>query len=168
MPQTEQRHCFAVLVHNEPGILARIAGLFSGRGYNIDSLTVSEVDEEAHSSRLNIVTRGTAAVIEQIRAQLGRLIPVQRVADLTTQGDVIERDLALLKVSVTEQNRAAIMKHAEQSKAHPVYVGKNTMIFELAGHPDDIDTLVGLLRPLGLIEISRTGVAAIGRGDETL
>ncbi|QDL90487.1 acetolactate synthase small subunit [Paroceanicella profunda] len=159
-----ERHIIAVLVDNESGVLARVIGLFSGRGFNIDSLTVAEVDHMGHLSRITVVTSGTPEVIEQIKAQLGRLVPVVDVHDLTVEAPHVERELALVKVRGTGANRVEAMRMGEVFRAHIVDTTLESFVFELTGAPDKIDTFIELMRPLGLINVARTGVAAITRG----
>jgi acetolactate synthase-1/3 small subunit len=161
---TTRAATISVLVENEAGVLARVIGLFSGRGYNIDSLTVAPVDDERARSRINIVTSGTAMVIEQIKAQLGRLVPVHRVADLSQEGPHLARELALIKVVGTGESRSEALRLAEAFRARVVDATTESFVFEMTGTPDKLDAFVGLMRPLGLVEVSRTGVAAIARG----
>jgi acetolactate synthase I/III small subunit len=154
----------SVLVDNEPGVLARVIGLFSGRGYNIDSLTVSETNHEKHQSRITIVTRGTAAVIEQIIHQLERLVPIHSVADLTKDGNGIERELALIKVAGTGEKRIEALRLAEIFRANVIDASIEHFVFELTGRTSKIEQFIAIMSNLGLVEISRTGIAAIGRG----
>ena len=161
-------HTISVLVDNEAGVLARVIGLFSGRGYNIDSLTVAEVDDGAHTSRITVVTTGTPMVIEQIKAQLGRLVPVHRVVDLTVETDSVERELALIKVSGKGDARVEALRMSEAFRARVVDATPDSFVFELTGRTGKIDAFIGLMRPLGLKEVSRTGVAAIARGAEAM
>ncbi|MCZ7657975.1 MAG: acetolactate synthase small subunit [Xanthobacteraceae bacterium] len=161
-----ERHTLAVLVDNEPGVLARVIGLFSGRGYNIDSLTVSETEHEKHLSRITIVTTGTPMVIEQIRNQLERLVPVHRVVDLTVHGATIERELAMVKVRGRGDHRVEALRLADAFRARVIDATTESFVFEITGRSDKIDQFVGLMLPLGLVEVSRTGVVAIGRGPE--
>lgn len=154
----------SVLVENEAGVLARVIGLFSGRGYNIDSLTVAPVDEAGLRSRINIVTSGTEMVIEQIKAQLDRLVPVHRVADLSQQGPHLAREMALLKVVGTGEHRSEALRLADAFRARVVDATTSSFIFEMTGNSDKIDAFAALMRPLGLAEVSRTGVAALARG----
>ena len=161
-------HTISVLVDNEAGVLARVIGLFSGRGFNIDSLTVAEVDDGAHTSRITIVTTGTPMVIEQIKAQLGRLVPVHRVVDLTVETDSVERELALIKVSGKGEARVEALRMSEAFRARVVDATPDSFVFELTGRTEKIDAFIGLMRPLGLKEVSRTGVAAIARGAEAM
>ena len=161
-------HTISVLVDNEAGVLARVIGLFSGRGYNIDSLTVAEVDDGARTSRITVVTTGTPMVIEQIKAQLGRLVPVHRVVDLTVETDSVERELALIKVSGKGEARVEALRMSEAFRARVVDATPKSFVFELTGRTEKIDAFIGLMRPLGLKEVSRTGVAAIARGAEAM
>jgi len=161
-----ERHTLAAIVDNEPGVLARVIGLFSGRGYNIESLTVAEVDRANELSRINLVTTGTPMVIEQIKAQLNRLIPVHSVQDLTENGPHIERELALIKVRAVGENRAESLRLAEIFRARVVDTTAESFIFELTGPADKLDTFIGLMAPIGLVELARTGAAAMARGSE--
>ena len=161
-------HTISVLVDNEAGVLARVIGLFSGRGYNIDSLTVAEVDDGAHTSRITVVTTGTPMVIEQIKAQLGRLVPVHRVVDLTLETDSVERELALIKVSGRGEARVEALRMSEAFRACVVDATPDSFVFELTGRTEKINAFISLMRPLGLKEVSRTGVAAIARGAEAM
>ncbi|HCQ82131.1 MAG TPA: acetolactate synthase small subunit [Rhodobiaceae bacterium] len=161
-------HTISVLVDNEAGVLARVIGLFSGRGYNIDSLTVAEVDDDDHTSRITIVTNGTPMVIEQIKAQLGRLVPVHHVMDLTVETDSVERELALIKVAGRGEARVEALRMSEAFRARVVDATPDSFVFELTGRTEKIDAFIGLMRPLGLKEVSRTGVAAIARGAEAM
>ena len=161
-------HTISVLVDNEAGVLARVIGLFSGRGYNIDSLTVAEVDDGAHTSRITVVTTGTPMVIEQIKAQLGRLVPVPRVVDLTVETDSVERELALIKVSGKGEARVEALRMSEAFRARVVDATPDSFVFELTGRTEKINAFISLMRPLGLKEVSRTGVAAIARGVEAM
>jgi acetolactate synthase-1/3 small subunit len=154
----------SVLVDNEPGVLARVIGLFSGRGYNIDSLTVTETEHEKHLSRITIITRGTPAVIEQIKHQLERLVPVHRVRDLTVEGASVERELALVKVAGKGEKRIEALRMAEIFRAQVVDTSIEHFVFEVTGKPSKIETFIQLMTELGLVEVSRTGIAAIGRG----
>jgi acetolactate synthase-1/3 small subunit len=163
-----ERHTIAVLVDNEAGVLARVIGLFSGRGYNIESLTVAEVDHAAHTSRITIVTSGTPQVFEQIAAQLGRLVPVHRVVDWTVQKPGIEREMALIKVAGTGEKRVEALRLSEAFRARVLDTTHTSFVFEITGAPDKIDAYIELMRPLGLVDVSRTGVAAISRGPESM
>jgi acetolactate synthase-1/3 small subunit len=158
----------SVLVDNEAGVLARVIGLFSGRGYNIDSLTVAPVDDERGRSRINVVTSGTEMVIEQIKAQLDRLVPVHRVADLTLEGPHVAREMALVKVIGRGEHRAEALRLADAFRARVVDATTESFVFEMTGSTDKLDAFVELMRPLGLAEVSRTGVAAIARGTRTI
>lgn len=161
---TKERHTLAVLVDNEPGVLARVIGLFAGRGYNIESLTVAEVDHTGHHSRITIVTEGTPQVIEQIKAQLGRIVPVHKVHDLTVEGPTIERELALVKVHGDGEKRVEALRLADIFRANAVDSTLESFVFEITGTPEKIDAFADLMRPLGLVEVARTGVAALSRG----
>ncbi len=158
----------SVLVENEAGVLARVVGLFSGRGYNIESLTVAPVEDGRNRSRINIVTSGTAMVIEQIKAQLDRLVPVHRVADLTQQGPHLAREMALIKVVGRGNDRAEALRLADAFRARVVDATVESFVFEMTGSSDKLDAFVELMRPLGLAEVSRTGVAALARGTRTI
>ncbi|MEO0484290.1 MAG: acetolactate synthase small subunit [Pseudomonadota bacterium] len=160
----KERHTLAVIVENEPGVLARVIGLFSGRGYNIESLTVAEVDHTGHLSRITVVTIGTPQIITQIIAQLGRIVSVHEVHDLTTEGPAVERELALLKVSGQGEKRVEAMRIAEIFRASVVDSTLASFVFEVTGTPEKIDALAELMRPLGLVEMARTGVVALARG----
>ncbi|MDB5590123.1 acetolactate synthase small subunit [Enterovirga sp.] len=164
--QATRRHTLAVIVDNEPGVLARIAGLFSGRGYNIESLTVSETEHQKHLSRITIVTAGTDATLAQIKAQLERLVPVHRVVDLTVQGDAIERELALVKVEGRGDHRVEAMRLASAFGARTVDATLTSFVFELTGTTDEVERFLSLMVAVGLVEVSRTGVAAMGRGGQ--
>ena len=168
MPEPIERHTIAVLVDNEPGILARVVGLFSGRGYNIDSLTVSETESQKHLSRITIVTSGTPAVIEQIENQLRRLVPTHKVTNWSSQKAGIEREMALIKVSGSGDKRVEALRMADAFRARPVDTTHASFVFEITGAPGKIDSFIDLMRPLGLVEVSRTGVAAISRGPEAM
>ena len=159
-----ERHTLAVIVDNEAGVLARVIGLFSGRGYNIESLTVAEVDHEGHRSRITVVTTGTPSVVEQIKAQLGRIVPVHEVHDLTVDGPAVERELALFKVAGEGPDRIEALRLAEIFRANVVDSTLSSFIFEITGTPAKIDAFADLMRPIGLVEMARTGVAAIARG----
>jgi acetolactate synthase-1/3 small subunit len=163
-----ETHTLSVLVDNEPGVLARVVGMFSGRGYNIESLTVAEVAHETRLSRITIVTSGTPEIIEQIRHQLERLVPIHSVTDLTLSVRAIERELAMIKVRGKGENRVEAMNLAEAFRAKVIDATVESFIFELTGAPRKIDDFVDLMRPLGLVEVSRTGVAAISRGPEPI
>jgi acetolactate synthase I/III small subunit len=163
-----ERHTISVLVDNEAGVLARVVGLFSGRGYNIESLTVAEVDPASHTSRITIVTSGTPQVIEQIEAQLGRLVPVRRVTNWTAAKAGIEREMALIKVAGTGEKRVEALRIADSFHARAVDTTHASFVFEITGAPGKIDSFIDLMRPLGLVDVSRTGIAAISRGPEAM
>lgn len=163
-----ESHTFAVLVDNEPGVLARVIGLFSGRGYNIDSLTVAETDHDENLSRITIVCSGTVQVIEQIRTQLERLVPVRDVRDLTTYGPYVDRELALVKVSSTGEKRIEALRVADIFRARVVDSTLESFVFEVTGTTEKVEAFLDLMRPLGMVDVSRTGVAAISRGKEAM
>ncbi|MCF3945797.1 acetolactate synthase small subunit [Acidiphilium sp. AL] len=158
----------SVLVENESGVLARVIGLFSGRGYNIDSLTVAPVEDDRRKSRITIVTSGTDLVIEQIKAQLDRLVPVYRVSDLSREGPHLARELALIKVIGAGDKRLEALRLADAFRARVIDATTESFVFELTGATDKLDAFLDLMRPLGLAEVSRTGVAAIARGTRTI
>ena len=164
--QVIERHTLACIVDNEAGVLARVIGLFAGRGYNIDSLTVAEIDHTGHRSRITVVTSGTPAVIEQIKAQLGRIVPLHKVQDLTVEGPSVERELALFKVSGKGDKRIEALRLAEIFRANVVDSTLDSFVFEITGTPEKIDAFADLMRPIGLLEVARTGVAALSRGNE--
>jgi acetolactate synthase-1/3 small subunit len=157
---------FALLVDNEAGVLHRVVGLFAARGYNIDSLTVAETDRRAHTSRITIVTNGPPSVIDQIEAQLERLVPVHKVTDLTTAGPHVERELALIKVAGQGRQRVEALRVAEIFRAHVVDTTTTSFVFELTGAPAKIDSFIVLMRDLGLVEVGRSGVVGMMRGAE--
>ncbi len=159
-------HTIAVLVDNEPGILARVVGLFSGRGYNIESLTVAQTDARQNLSRITIVTSGTPMVIEQIKAQLDRLVPVHRVHDLTTEGPHIERELALVKVKGTGEKRVEALRLADVFRAKVIDAKTDSFVFEVTGASDKVQTFISLMGALGLVDVGRTGIVAMTRGGE--
>jgi acetolactate synthase-1/3 small subunit len=163
-----ETHTMTVLVDNEPGVLARVIGLFSGRGYNIESLTVSETEHEAHLSRITVVTTGTPMVIEQITHQLERLVPVHSVTDLTLKGDPIERELAMVKVAGLGEKRVEAMRLADAFRAQVIDASTEHFVVEITGKQSKIDQFIALMQPLGLVEVSRTGLAAISRGPERM
>ncbi|GGE42640.1 acetolactate synthase small subunit [Agaricicola taiwanensis] len=163
-----ERHTLSVLVDNEPGVLGRVVGLFSARGYNIESLTVSETEHEKHLSRITIVTSGTPAVVDQIEAQLGRLVPVHRVTDMSTAGRVVERELAMVKVRGKGETRVEALRLADAFRARVMDATVESFVFEITGKPDKIDEFISIMLPLGLVEVARTGVAAIARGPEAM
>jgi acetolactate synthase-1/3 small subunit len=161
-----ERHTLSILVDNEPGVLSRIAGLLSGRGYNIDSLTVSETEHEKHLSRFTIVTTGTPMVLEQIKNQLERMVPVHRVIDLTVVGEPLERELALVKVAGTGEKRIEALRLAEIFRANVIDASTGHFVFEITGRSSKIEQFISIMRDLGLVEISRTGIAAMARGGQ--
>ena len=162
--EATEKRTFAVLVDNEPGVLARVVGLFSARGYNIESLTVAETDPVNHASRITIVTSGTALILEQIRAQLERMVSIRTVHDVSSDPLGLERELALLKVRGTGEQRAEALRLADIFRAKVVDTTHESFVFELTGASSKIDNFIGLMQPLGLTEISRTGVLSIMRG----
>jgi acetolactate synthase-1/3 small subunit len=164
MSDVVETHTLAVLVENEPGVLARVIGLFSGRGYNIESLTVAEVDHTGRRSRITIVTSGTPQVIQQIRMQLERMVPVHEVADLTVEGAFVSRELALIKVMGQGDARVEALRIAEIFRANVVDSTLESFVFEITGTPEKVDAFCELMRPLGEVRLARTGVAAIARG----
>ena len=169
---TVENHTLSVLVDNEPGVLARVIGLFSGRGYNIESLTVSETEHQAHLSRITIVTRGTPHVLEQIKAQLERIVPVHRVVDLTVRAQALgherplERELALVKVAGAGDNRVEALRLADAFRANVIDANVEHFVFEITGKVSKIDQFIAIMKPLGLIEVCRTGIAAMNRGPQ--
>ncbi|MEE8188121.1 MAG: acetolactate synthase small subunit [Kiloniellales bacterium] len=165
---TIETRTIAVLVDNEPGVLARVIGLFSGRGYNIESLTVSEVDPEAKLSRITVITSGTPQILEQIKAQLNRLVPVRRVSDLSVEGPHVERELALVKVAGRGNKRVESLRIADIFRANVVDSGHDHFTFEMTGKSEKIEVFIDLMKPLGLVDVSRTGVVAISRGPKGL
>jgi len=164
MAEDIERHTIAVLVDNEPGILARVVGLFSGRGYNIDSLTVAEVDRANNLSRITVVTSGTRMIIEQIKAQLSRLVPVRKVHDLTDEGPFVEREMALFKVVGKGEHRIEALRLADIFRARVIDSTIESFIFEMTGAAEKLNAFTELMEPLGLVEVSRTGAVAIARG----
>jgi acetolactate synthase-1/3 small subunit len=166
--QRNETHTLSVLVDNEPGVLARVIGLFAGRGYNIESLTVSETEHQKHLSLITIVTTGTPMVLEQIKNQLDRLVPVHRVVDMTATGRSIERELAMVKVRGKGDERIEALRLADAFRARVVDASTESFVFEITGKSDKIEQFVALMLPLGLVEVSRTGVVAIIRGPEAM
>jgi acetolactate synthase I/III small subunit len=164
--QRAETHTLSVLVDNEPGVLARVIGLFSGRGYNIESLTVSETEHRQHLSLITIVTTGTPMVIEQIKNQLDRLVPVHHVVDMTLAGNAIERELAMVKVKGKGDNRVEALRLADAFRARVIDATTESFVFEITGASDKIEQFIALMLPLGLVEVARTGIAAIMRGPE--
>jgi len=165
---TIERHTISVLVDNESGVLARVIGLFSGRGYNIESLTVAEVDPAEQLSRITVVTSGTPMIIEQIKNQLDRLVPVHKVRDLTKEGAALERELALVKVRSSGEKRVESLRIADIFRARVVDATIESFVFEMTGSTDKLNAFIGLMRPLGLVDVARTGVAAIARRPEPI
>jgi acetolactate synthase-1/3 small subunit len=163
-----EKHTIAVLVDNEPGVLARVIGLFSGRGYNIESLTVAEVDPKNRLSRITVVTSGTPMIIEQIKAQLSRLVPVHAVRDLTSEGPHVERELALIKMSGTGEKRIESLRLADIFRARVVDSTIESFVFEMTGSTEKLNAFINLMEPLGLVDVSRTGVVAISRGSSRI
>ncbi|PZU06621.1 acetolactate synthase small subunit [Sphingomonas sp.] len=166
--ETAERHTLSVTVANEPGILARIAGLFAGRGYNIESLTVADVTEDEAISRITVVTKGAPTTIEQIIAQLDRLPSVIKVTDLTALGPHVERELALVKVAGSGDHRIEALRLAEVYRARVVDATISSFVFEVTGGTDKIDKFLELMREVGLVEVARTGIAAIARGRDAI
>jgi acetolactate synthase-1/3 small subunit len=164
--ETSQRHVLSLTVSNEAGILARIAGLFTARGYNIDSLTVADITDDHAISRITIVTSGPPKVIDQIIAQLDRLVPVHKVTDLTDNGPFVERELALVKVAGTGEDRIEALRLADVFRAKVVDTTIGSFIFEITGTTEKVDNFVGLMRQIGLVEVGRTGVVGLMRGKE--
>ncbi|GMN12509.1 acetolactate synthase small subunit [Altererythrobacter sp. MTPC7] len=164
--QQSERHVLAVTVDNEPGILAKITGLFTARGYNIDSLTVADISEDHAVSRITVVTGGPPEVIDQIQAQLERLVPVHRVVDLTEEGPHVERELALVKVAGTGEKRVEALRLADIFRARPVDTTTESFIFEITGPPEKVDSFIALMRDLGLVEVGRTGIVGMMRGPQ--
>jgi acetolactate synthase-1/3 small subunit len=162
------RHIISILIENESGALSRVAGLFSARGYNIESLTVAEVDAQHHFSRITVVTSGTPMIIEQIKNQLRRLVPVHRVTDLTVEGPSLERELILVKVKGTGEKRVESLRIADIFRARVVDSTIESFVFEMTGSTEKLTAFVNLMQPLGLVEVSRTGVVAIARGSDAI
>ena len=159
-----ETHTMSMLVDNEPGVLARVIGLFSGRGYNIESLTVAEVDRANGLSRITVVTTGTRMIIEQIKAQLSRLVPVHKVHDLTDEGPFVEREMALIKVAGKGEARIESLRLADIFRARVVDSTTESFVFEMTGASEKLNAFITLMEPLGLVEVSRTGAVAISRG----
>jgi acetolactate synthase-1/3 small subunit len=166
--ETIEQHTISVLVDNEAGVLARVIGMFSGRGYNIESLTVAEVDTVNALSRITIATSGTPMIIEQIKAQLDRLVPVHKIIDLTTEGPCVERELALVKVKAAGNKRVESLRIADIFRASVIDSTDKSFVFEISGSTDKLNAFINLMLPLGLVDVSRTGVVAIARGSEGL
>lgn len=163
-----KNHTIAIIVDNEAGVLGRVIGLFSGRGYNIESLTVAVVDDVNQLSRITLVTSGTMMIIEQIKAQLSRLVPIHTISDLTIEGPHVERELALIKVRGKGENRVESLRIADIFRANVVDSTNESFVFELVGKTEKVDAFIKLMQPLGLIEVSRTGVVAIARGADAI
>ncbi len=161
-------HTLSLIVDNEPGVLARVIGLFAGRGYNIESLTVAPVAGDNTRSRITLVTQGTAMVIEQIKAQLDQLVPIHKVADLTVAGDFVSRELALVKVKGVGEHRVEALRLADTFRARAVDATRDSFIFELTGSANKLNAFVDLMKGLGLVELARTGAAALSRGPDTI
>ncbi len=168
MEEEVNKHTISVLVDNETGVLARVIGLFSGRGYNIESLTVAEVDKRNSVSRITVVTSGTPMIIEQIKAQLARLVPVHVVSDHTEEGPHVERELALIKVACSGEKRVESLRIADIFRARVVDSTNRSFVFEITGATEKLEAVIKLMTPLGLVEVSRTGVVAIARGDKPI
>ncbi len=166
--ESEAQHTISIVVDNEAGVLARVIGLFSGRGYNIESLTVAAVTSANDTSRITVVTSGTPMVIEQIKAQLDRLVPVHKVADLTLEGPSVEREIALVKVAGAGEARVEALRLADAFRAQVVDSTNSSFVFEITGKPSKVTAFIDLMQPLGLVEIARTGVAALCRGKTSL
>ena len=164
----ESKHTVSVLVDNEPGVLARVIGLISGRGYNIESLTVAEVDADAHISRITFVTLGNETTINKMISQLQKLVPVKKAINITLDKQGIEREMALVKVVATGEKRVESLRLSDAFRAKVIDTTHDSFVFELNGSPVKIDAFIDLMTPLGLSEISRTGVVAIARGSEKL
>jgi acetolactate synthase-1/3 small subunit len=161
-----EKHTLSILVDNESGVLARIVGLFSARGYNIESLTVADVTADHAVSRITVVTSGPPPMIEQVMAQLDRLVPVHRVLDLTAMGPHVEREMALVKVAGTGDKRVEALRLADIFRARPVDTSTQSFVFEVSGSTEKVDQFIALMREVGLVEVARTGVVAIARGAE--
>ena len=168
------QHTLSVLVDNESGVLARVIGLFSGRGYNIESLTVSETEHEQHLSRITIISKGTPKVLEQIKRQLERMVPVHRVIDLTLAAlengyeKPLERELALIKVAGKGENRVEALRLAEAFGARVADANIEHFVFEITGRQQKIEQFISIMEPLGLVEVCRTGIAAMNRGMDVM
>ena len=166
--ETVNSHTIAILVDNEPGVLARVIGLFSGRGYNIESLTVAEVSTADNLSRITVVTSGTPMIIEQIKEQLRRLVPIRNVSDLTIEGESVERELALVKVAGSGEKRVESLRIADIFRARVLDSTNESFVFEIVGDTGKLNAFIELMQSLGLVDVSRTGVVAIARGTEAL
>ncbi|MEO1398439.1 MAG: acetolactate synthase small subunit [Pseudomonadota bacterium] len=166
------QHTLSIIVDNEAGVLARVIGLFSGRGYNIESLTVSETEHEKHRSRITIISKGTPKVLEQIKRQLERMVPVHRVVDLTLvahekgHDKPMERELALVKVAGKGEQRVEAMRLADAFRAQVIDASVDHFTFEITGRTSKVEQFISIMGPLGLVEVCRTGIAALSRGAE--
>ena len=154
LEQDETSRTLSLIVDNQPGTLARVIGLFSGRGYNIESLNVTEIDKIRNLSRISLVTRGTSNTIEQIKSQLLRIVPVHIVRDLTLEGPFIKSELALVKLVVKGANRVEALRIAETFRARTLDVTLSSFVFELTGKPSKLDAFIDLMRSLGDTEVS--------------
>ena len=161
-------HTFSVIVDNKSGVLSRVVGMFAARGYNIESLTVAEVDEDKNLSRITVMITGTAMVIEQIKAQLERIVPVRKVVDLNKEGAFVNRELVLVKVKAKGERRIESLRIADIFRARVIDSSNQSFVFELTGTADKLDAFIKLMNPLGLVEVSRTGAVAILRGEKAL
>jgi len=166
--ETERQATFAILVDNEPGVLHRLVGLFAARGYNIESLTVAETDRRAHTSRVTIVTSGAPQVLAQIEAQLQKMVATRHVQDVSRDPNGLERELALVKVKGAGADRVEALRIGEIFRAKVLDTTIDSFIFEITGASSKIDKFVDLMRPLGLVELSRTGVLSITRGVDAM
>lgn len=166
--EREEKHTLSILVENEPGVLARVTGLFSGRGYNIESLSVAETDHANNLSRITIISSGTPLVVEQIKNQLDRLVPVHRVTDLSLEGEHVERELALVKVGGSGEKRLEALQTADIFRARVVDSTLESFVFEVTGSSAKINAFIDLMRGLGMIDVSRTGIAAMSRGVKSI
>ncbi len=164
----KERHIIAIVVDNEAGVLGRVVGLFSGRGYNIESLTVAQVNESEHLSRITIVTKAVPKIIAQILALLENLVPTHNVRDMTVTGPYVERELALVKVGGTGEHRIEALRIAEIFRSRVVDSTAQSFVFEVTGNPEKLDAFIDLMKPLGLVEVTRTGITAITRGAESI
>ena len=162
LEESYKRHIISVLVCNEFGVLARVAGLFSGRGYNIESLSVAETIEP-NISRMTIVTSGPDNIIEQIIKQLRKLIPVLRVNDLTDK-EYVAKEMVLLKVKATKSLKDDIHRYVDIFRARIVDVGPESYIIELTGDAGKVNKFIELMKSIGIMEISKTGVVSLQRG----
>ncbi|MFC1592253.1 acetolactate synthase small subunit [Thermodesulfobacteriota bacterium] len=157
------RHTISVSVDNKPGVLARVAGLFSGRGFNIESLSVNETLDPT-MSQMTIVTRGDDRILEQINKQLNKLIDVIKVIDFESRSaNHINRELALIKVNVEESHRSEVLSIIDIFRCKVVDVGRNHYTVEVTGDEDKLSAIIDLLRPIGIKEIARTGKATLSR-----